>query len=193
MELSANIRRLRKEKGLTQEQVAQALGVTAGAVNKWERDASCPDLALLAPLARLLDTDLNGLLSFRAQPEGEEIARMTEQLCNLGRAEGMAAAFSWAEEKWRRWPGCDSLTISLVMALNGLLFTLGVEDPSPWEERLEEVTAPLADSADRDVRDQALHLLFGRAMGREEYGSAEAQLGRIADKYQPVVRAVPHK
>ena len=49
MDLSENIRRLRKEKGLTQEQVAQALGVTAGAVNKWERSASCPDLALLSP------------------------------------------------------------------------------------------------------------------------------------------------
>ena len=48
MKLSANIRRMRKEKGLTQEQVAQALGVTAPAVNKWERGASCPDLALLA-------------------------------------------------------------------------------------------------------------------------------------------------
>ena len=37
MKLSANIRRLRKERGLTQEQVAQALGVSAPAVNKWER------------------------------------------------------------------------------------------------------------------------------------------------------------
>ena len=41
-------------KGLTQEQVAQALGVSGPAVNKWERGACCPDLALLAPLARLL-------------------------------------------------------------------------------------------------------------------------------------------
>ena len=49
MKLSANIRRLRKEKGLTQEEVAQALGLTAPAVNKWERGASCPDLALLSP------------------------------------------------------------------------------------------------------------------------------------------------
>ena len=40
MKLSANIRRMRKEKGLTQEQVAQALGVTAPAVNKWERGVS---------------------------------------------------------------------------------------------------------------------------------------------------------
>ena len=40
MKLSANIRRLRKEKGLTQEEVAQALGLTAPAVNKWERGGS---------------------------------------------------------------------------------------------------------------------------------------------------------
>ena len=191
MEISETIRRLRREKGLTQEQVAQALGITATAVNKWERGASCPDLALLSPLARLLDTDLNGLLSFRAQPEGAEIARMTEELCQLGRAEGMAAAFAWAEEKWRRWPGCDSLTISLAMALNGLLFTLGVEEPEPWEETLEAVLAPLADSADRDVRDQALHLLFGRAMGRAEYGRAEELLAGISDRwpYRETLRA----
>ena len=53
MKLSANIRRMRKEKGLTQEQVAQALGVTAPAVNKWERGASGPDLVLMAPLAQI--------------------------------------------------------------------------------------------------------------------------------------------
>ena len=146
MDLSENIRRLRKEKGLTQEQVAQALGVTAGAVNKWERSASCPDLALLSPLARLLDTDLNGLLAFQAQPDGAEIASMTEQLCQLGQARGIAAAFDWAEEKWRRWPGCDSLTINLAMALNALLFALGVEDSEPWEARLETVMTALASS-----------------------------------------------
>ena len=56
MELSEKIRALRRARGMTQEQVAQALGVTATAVNKWENAASCPDIALLAPLARLLDT-----------------------------------------------------------------------------------------------------------------------------------------
>lgn len=48
MKLNETIRRLRRAKGLTQEQVAQALGVSAPAVNKWERGACCPDLALLA-------------------------------------------------------------------------------------------------------------------------------------------------
>lgn len=42
MKLNETIRRLRRAKGLTQEQVAQALGVSAPAVNKWERGACAP-------------------------------------------------------------------------------------------------------------------------------------------------------
>ena len=183
MKLSANIRRLRKEKGLTQEEVAQALGLTAPAVNKWERGASCPDLALLSPLARLLGTDLNGLLSFREELTGEEIARMTEQVYEIAQTEGIDSAFRWAEARWREWPGCDSLAISLSMALNGLLFTLAVEEPEPYKARLEELNEILADSEDRDVRDQALHLLIGRHMEREEYAQAEALLEKLSDRW----------
>ena len=108
---------------------------------------------------------------------------MTEQLCQLGQARGIAAAFDWAEEKWRRWPGCDSLTINLAMALNALIFALGVEESEPWEARLETVMTPLASSEDRDVRDQALHFLFGRAMAREDFGRAEGLLAGLSERW----------
>ena len=58
------IQEKRKEAGLTQAQLAERLGVTAPAVNRWEKDLSYPDASLLAPLARLLKTDLNSLFSF---------------------------------------------------------------------------------------------------------------------------------
>lgn len=58
------IQQKRKEAGLTQAQLADRLGVTAPAVNRWEKDLSFPDAALLAPLARCLKTDLNDLFSF---------------------------------------------------------------------------------------------------------------------------------
>ena len=54
----------RKEVGLTQVELADMLGVTAPAVNKWEKDLCFPDASLLAPLARILKTDLNELFSF---------------------------------------------------------------------------------------------------------------------------------
>ena len=87
---------------------AQALGVSGPAVNKWERGACCPDLALLAPLARLLDTDLNTLLSFREELTGVEIAAFTEELYTLAQSGGIDAAFLRAEELLHRWPGATA-------------------------------------------------------------------------------------
>ena len=54
----------RKELGLTQEQVAAYLNISAAAVSKWENGLTSPDISLLPPLARLLKTDVNTLLSF---------------------------------------------------------------------------------------------------------------------------------
>ena len=67
------IREKRKEKGYTQEQVADYLGVSAPAVNKWEKGTSYPDISLLSPIARLLETDLNTLLCFEEEMTEKEL------------------------------------------------------------------------------------------------------------------------
>ena len=54
MEIGSVIREKRTAQGLTQEQVATALGVSAPAVSKWERGESFPEITLLPALARLL-------------------------------------------------------------------------------------------------------------------------------------------
>ena len=56
---------LRKGKGLTQEQLAQRLGVTPQAVSKWENDLSCPDIALLPRLSEELGVSIDELLGNR--------------------------------------------------------------------------------------------------------------------------------
>lgn len=53
----------RRSKGLTQDEVASRLGVSAQAVSKWENDISYPDISLLAPLAELLGVSIDELLS----------------------------------------------------------------------------------------------------------------------------------
>ena len=73
MKINDIIREKRLAKGLTQEQIANYLGVSTPAVNKWERGISYPDIVLLPALARLLDTDLNTLLSFQDNLSKEEI------------------------------------------------------------------------------------------------------------------------
>ena len=54
MTIGKRIALLRKEKGLTQEELAQHMGVSGQAVSKWENDQTCPDISALPKLARLL-------------------------------------------------------------------------------------------------------------------------------------------
>ena len=57
------IRSLREERGLTQRQLADALGVTDKAVSKWERGGGCPDIELLGALSDHLGTPVETLLA----------------------------------------------------------------------------------------------------------------------------------
>ena len=63
--LGKRIAMLRKEKGLTQEQLAEKVGVSAQAVSKWENDVSCPDITLLPLLADILGVTVDELLGVK--------------------------------------------------------------------------------------------------------------------------------
>lgn len=61
---------LRKEKGMTQKDLAELMGVTDKAVSKWERNLSCPDISSIPQLAEALDTSVETLMDVK--PRGEE-------------------------------------------------------------------------------------------------------------------------
>ena len=61
------IQKFRKEKGLTQEELAAKLGLSSQAVSKWENDASCPDIGLLPQICQLLEVTADELLSGRTE------------------------------------------------------------------------------------------------------------------------------
>lgn len=61
--LGRRIQALRKERGLTQEALAERMGVTPQAVSKWENDQSCPDILSLPHLAKELCTTVDTLLT----------------------------------------------------------------------------------------------------------------------------------
>jgi transcriptional regulator with XRE-family HTH domain len=62
--IGANIKRLRKEKNITQEQLSAALNVSCAAVSKWEREESYPDITLLQPLAYYFGVTLDELMGY---------------------------------------------------------------------------------------------------------------------------------
>jgi tellurite methyltransferase len=62
--LSGNIARYRKEKGLTQDELAVKLGITFQAVSKWETGQTIPDTAILPELAKILDISMDKLFGY---------------------------------------------------------------------------------------------------------------------------------
>lgn len=84
--LSENIKNLRKNKGLTQEELASELNVVRQTVSKWEKGLSVPDAELLKKLAETLETDVCTLLGSNILPDNEnnkiaqQLSRINEQL-----------------------------------------------------------------------------------------------------------------
>lgn len=60
--IGETIATLRKEKGMTQSQLAEKMNVTDKAVSKWERDLSCPDINTISKLADVLGVSVEELL-----------------------------------------------------------------------------------------------------------------------------------
>lgn len=67
--LGMMIAKLRKEKGMTQLELAEKMGVTDKAVSKWERDLSCPDINSLPNLADILGVTVDELMQIKKEAE----------------------------------------------------------------------------------------------------------------------------
>ncbi len=67
--IGETIATLRKQKGMTQNELAEKMNVTDKAVSKWERDLSCPDVNTISKLANILDVSVEELLKAKKKDE----------------------------------------------------------------------------------------------------------------------------
>ncbi len=98
MELSKNLRRLRQEKQLTQEQAAAALGVSPQSVSRWECGATLPDAAMLPTIARLYCVTIDDLYRQNSQA----YANYAQRLGCVYEATGKPEDYLQAELEYRK-------------------------------------------------------------------------------------------
>lgn len=183
MPMHTLIREKRKEIGLTQEQVAEYLGVSTPAVNKWEKGATYPDIALLPPLARLLRTDLNTLLGFNEGISEQEIGHICNDVVNTIRKNGYESGFAMGVGKVREYPNCAALIHSIALVLEGAMLMYGtdIEDKKPWEDQITALYQRAANSDDERVRNKATYMLASKYIGRGEYDKAQEMLDMLPE------------
>lgn len=126
------IAQVRKEKELTQKDLAETLHVSVQAVSKWERGLNCPDIGLLEPLAEALDLTVTELLSGqRGEQPGEEAVR-----------DSLRFGENQLRPKIRRWKWLFFAAAMLLLAFAAAVGYMWVRDNTELFPQRETVVSP---------------------------------------------------
>ena len=117
MNLAENIKSFRKNRNMTQEQLAEILGVTVGAVHKWENRLSTPELSLITEMADLFDVSVDVLIGYEMKDNRiSALAKRLLEYISKEDRDGLAEA----EKALRRFP--NSFNIVYVCAVMFMIF-----------------------------------------------------------------------
>ena len=131
--IAENIRSYRKQRGLTQEQLAEVLGVSVGAVYKWESRSSLPELRLIMEMADFFDISVDALLGYHLNDN--RLNAMVERLWMAGNSLDYDAV-SEAEKAVRKYPH----SFDVVFAAANLYYTFAAgTKKEPWIRRAIEL------------------------------------------------------
>lgn len=180
MQIGQIIRKYRKRSDMTQEEMAERLGVSAPAVNKWENGNSMPDIMLLAPIARLLDISLNELLSFEKELTDLEITELVRAVNKKMESEDYEEVFRWAKKKMEQFPNCEHLHMYLCITLDGGRIVREVEDAAQYDDFICSTFERLLESSEEYVRTTAADALYGLYVRKEQYEKAEKYLDYLS-------------
>lgn len=178
MLLQDMIKERRKALNLTQEKVAAVLRVSATAVYKWEKGITCPDIVLLPPLARLLQTDLNSLLCFKEELTDKEIADFINQVTDQMEKD-FDKAFMAGVDKVREYPNCEKLLLSVALILNGGVALYKSKHRAKQEKQVEDMLLKAAESSRPEISQQGINSLTNRYIAKGEYEKAQALLNKM--------------
>lgn len=188
MDLGRKIYELRKKNNITQEQLAIAVGVTAPAVCKWETGVSLPDITLLSPIARKLNTNLNELLSFKVTLSSVEIDHIISDIKTCARQEGLNAGMKLAKEYLQQYPNVDELKLHIAMLPVMMAQTADdeyMDDDDKYQKLLDETTQMLEELLNSDIDDiriGATACIITRYMEQKRLDEAEAILKKFPNQ-----------
>ena len=172
MQIGEVIKKHRKEKGLTQEEIANRLGVTAPAVNKWENGNSIPDVMLLSPIARLLDITIDTLLSHEKGLTEKEVVLLTEEAAKKLKNEPFDDVFKWIKETVEKYPSSYALILSLTQLFDGQRQLMEIPNPEKYDDYLINCYQRVVESDNDEYKRAAAESLYQFFMNKQQYDDA---------------------
>ena len=173
MNIGNKIRELRKQRGITQEQLAESIGISFQAVSKWENNIALPDITLVPVLASYFGVSMDELFDFNLK-EIEQAVRIITEKAYQYRESNPAESRRILEEGLKKYPENDIL-------LNNLLYVL---DYSVKPDETIAIASKLIEKTNQnDVKYDALRFLAYAYKAKGDLESAEAAIEQIPEIY----------
>lgn len=180
LSIGSIIYELRKLRRLTQEQLADAIGVSTPAVSKWETGSSYPDIILLPRIARFLGTNVDTLLSFENELTDEQVLEIIQKCSQQFITEYFEISVVVCNEYLKEYP--NNLFLKYNIAL---LFQLYIAKANTEEKRKETINKAInlleasSQSEKMKIRLKSLSLLSSLYMATNEFKKVEDTLKEI--------------
>lgn len=173
MNIGHKIKALRKQRGITQEQLANHLGVSFQAVSKWETGIALPDITLTPRLASYFGVSMDELFDFHLEETELAVEAITEEAYQF-RESDPERSRKILEEGLKQYPDNDIL-------LNNLLYVLNyTKNP---DETISVANTLIERTREADIQYDALRFLAYAYKAKGDLKSAEKAIEQIPDIY----------
>lgn len=173
MNIGNRIKELRKARGITQEELANSIGISFQAISKWENNIALPDITLTPKLASYFGVSMDELFDFNLQKIDDEIMKIVYEAADFRESDPQKSR-EILEKGLEIYPENEIL-------LNNMLYVLNYSE-SPDETI--ELTGKLIDKAkSNDVKYDALRFLAYAYKAKGDLKSAEAAIEQIPEIY----------
>lgn len=183
LEIGRVIHELRKDMSVTQEQLANSVGVSVPAVSKWESGQAYPDITLLPSIARYFNTTIDYLLKYEIDLSNEEVMKIINKCASRFEDSSLKEAVAMCEQYLYKYP--NNLFLKLRIAVLYMTYIGRAKDETALEElaikaiRLLELSNQ---SEDIEIRQSSNYLLGTLYTLINDPQKAEEALGRIPQK-----------
>lgn len=184
LKIGSKIAEFRKAKGMTQEQLALALGISAPAVSKWETDNSYPDITLLCPLARALDTNVDTLLEYDEVMTEEKVKAYTNEIIKIERNGDVLLANEKLQKLLCQYPNSVSMkfhAVTLITSFQVMHPECTETQRNEWEKQKKKLLEEIYESKNPAYMNNAISALAVLAIQNNELDRAETLLKQLPE------------
>ena len=130
MSIGQVIKKLRKERNLTQEELAELLNVTSQAVSKWENGAGLPDISQIVPIASVFGVSTDVLFGTFGTSDDEEVRKILDNAYSLNDDKEVDAKRGWTvlQDGLKKYPNHLWLLVNCLERGNALCYISGYDE-----------------------------------------------------------------